>query len=263
MITSAQNKRIQEVRRLCSKRKEREAAGLYIAEGIRLVEEALSHAEDCAFLLWCAPLPPRAEKLVKGFSSAGVSTEEITPQLMDSIAGTDSPQGVLAVMRMAPLPLPQKADFILIADGIQDPGNLGTLFRTAAAAGADALLLMPGCADEFSPKVIRSGMGTHFRLPFARMDWDTAEKWLHDFSGMQILAADSDGGISCWETDLRRPTALIIGSEANGPCDRALSLSDARILIPMPGEIESLNAGIAAGILIFEVVRQRNISQKG
>lgn len=258
MITSAQNKRIQEVRRLGTKRKERETAGLYIAEGIRLVEEALSHSKDCAYLLWCAPLSERAEKLIKGFADAGVSVEEITPQLMDSIAGTDSPQGVLAVMRMAPLPLPENADFVVIADGIQDPGNLGTLFRTAAAAGVDALLLMPGCADEFSPKVIRSGMGTHFRLPFARMDWNAAERWLHTLPDMQILAADSDGGISCWKTDLRKSTALIIGSEANGPCDRALAAADARILIPMPGKIESLNAGIAAGILIFEVVRQRN-----
>lgn len=258
MITSAQNKKIQEVRRLSGKRKEREASGLYIAEGIRLVEEALPYAEDCVYLLYSTPLSSRAEALVRGFTDAGVSAEEVTPQLMDSIAGTDSPQGVLAVMRMAPLPLPEKADFVVIADGIQDPGNLGTLFRTAAAAGADALLLMPGCADEFSPKVIRSGMGTHFRLPFARMDWEQAGEWLHSFPGLQILAADSDGGVSCWKTDLRRPTALIIGSEANGPCDRALALSDARILIPMPGQIESLNAGIAAGILIFEVVRQRS-----
>ena len=262
MITSAQNKKIQDVRRLVSKRKERESAGLYIAEGIKLVEEALVHAEDCAYLLWCAPLSDRAAALVKGFADAGVSVEEITAQLMDSIAGTDSPQGVLAVMRMSPLPLPEACDFVIIADGIQDPGNLGTLFRTAAAAGANALLLMPGCADEFSPKVIRSGMGTHFRLPSARMTWDEAENWLHGFSGMQILAADSDGGVSCWQTNLFKPTALIIGSEANGPCDRALELSDARILIPMPGKIESLNAGIAAGILIFEVVRQRMSSNQ-
>lgn len=257
MITSAQNKKIQEVRRLGGKRKEREAAGLYIAEGIRLVEEALSHAEDCAYFLWSAPLSERAKTLVRNFEGKGISAEEIDPRLMESIAGTDSPQGVLAVMRMKALPLPQKADFVIIADGIQDPGNLGTLFRTAAAAKADAVLLMPGCADEFSPKVIRSGMGTHFRLPIARMDWDRAETWLRGHSDMQILAADSDGGISCWETDLTGPTAIIIGSEGNGPCDRALAASDRRILIPMPGEIESLNAGIAAGILIFEVVRQR------
>ena len=261
MITSAQNKKIQEVRRLASKRKEREAAGLYIAEGIRLVEEALNHAAECAYLLWCAPLSERAEKLVNAFADAGVPAEEITPQLMDSIAGTDTPQGVLAVMRMNPLPLPEKADFVVVADGIQDPGNLGTLFRTAAAAGADALLLMPGCADEFSPKVIRSGMGTHFRLPFARMNWDEAGKWLRGFPDMKILAADSDGGISCWKTDLRGATALIIGSEANGPCEQALDLADSKILIPMPGEIESLNAGIAAGILLFEVVRQRTASK--
>ena len=172
MITSAQNQKIQLVRRLTAKRKEREAAGLYIAEGIRLAEEALKYALDCEFLLWSAPLSPRAEALVKGFADAGASVEEIDPRLMDSIAGTDSPQGVLAVMRMRRLPLPGNADFVIIADGVQDPGNLGTLFRTAAAAKADAVLLMPGCADEFSPKVIRSGMGTHFRLPILKTDWD-------------------------------------------------------------------------------------------
>lgn len=257
MITSAQNQKIQLVRRLTAKRKEREAAGLYIAEGIRLAEEALKYASDCEFLLWSAPLSPRAEALVKGFADAGASVEEIDPRLMDSIAGTDSPQGVLAVMRMASLSLPGKASLVIAADGIQDPGNLGTLFRTAAAAAADAVLLMPGCADEFSPKVIRSGMGTHFRLPIARMDWDKAEKWLRGIPDMRILAADSDGGISCWEASLTGPVTLVIGSEGNGPCERALAASDARVLIPMPGQIESLNAGVAAGILIFEAVRQR------
>lgn len=116
---------------------------------------------------------------------------------------------------------------------------------------------MPGCADEFSPKVVRSGMGTHFRLPSARMDWDAAEKYLRSMPGMRIFAADIVNAVSCWQTDLRQPTALVIGSEAEGPCERALSASDGSILIPMPGEIESLNAGIAAGILIFEAVRQR------
>ncbi len=262
MITSSQNQKIREVRALVSKRREREAAGLYITEGIRLVEEALAHAEDCAYLLWSGLLSARAEALVKGFADAGVPAEEIDPRLMDSIAGTDSPQGVLAVMRMRPRQLPEKAGFVILADGIQDPGNLGTLFRTAAAAGADAVLLMPGCADEFSPKVIRSGMGTHFRLPIVKTDWDSAERWLRAQPGMQVLAADSDGGTSCWKTDLTGPTAIIIGSEGNGPCDRALALSDGRILIPMPGAVESLNAGIAAGILIFEAVRQRSFKDE-
>ncbi len=258
MISSAQNRKIKQVRLLTAKRKEREVQQLYIAEGIRLVEEALSRAEDCAYLLWCAPLSDRARKLVDAFMAAGADVEEIDPRLMDSIAGTDSPQGVLAVMRMKTLPFPQDAHLVIIADGIQDPGNLGTLFRTAAAANADAVLLMPGCADEFSPKVIRSGMGTHFRLPIIRMDWDQAEELLKKNENMRILAADSDGGVSCWETDMTGPTALIIGSEANGPCDRALELANARVLIPMPGQVESLNAGIAAGILIFEAVRQRS-----
>ncbi len=257
MITSAQNAKIREVRLLTAKKKERETARRYVTEGIRLVEEALAHAEDCCYLLWSAPLSTRAEKLVRAFEAVGTHVEEIEPRLMESISDTDAPQGVLAVMRMNPLPLPKQADFVIVADGIHDPGNLGTLFRTAAAANADALLLMPGCADEFSPKVVRSGMGTHFRLPSARMDWDAAEKYLRSMPGMRIFAADIVNAVSCWQTDLRQPTALIIGSEAEGPCERALSASDGSILIPMPGEIESLNAGIAAGILIFEAVRQR------
>ena len=257
MITSAQNQKIREIRKLAAKRKERESSGRYIIEGVRLTEEALNWHKDCCYLLYTEPLPSRAEKLVEAFREKGVSAEAVTPQLMDSIAGTDSPQGVLAVMRMDPLPLPDNPDFLVIADGIQDPGNLGTLFRTAAAAGAEGVLLMPGCADVYNPKVIRSGMGTHFRLPFQQMDWESAEKYLRSVPGMRVLAADSDGGIACWDTDLRGPTALIIGSEANGPCDEALAAADARILIPMPGRVESLNAGIAAGILIFEVVRQR------
>ena len=261
MITSAQNQKIQEVRKLAAKRKEREASGRYIIEGVRLVEEALGRADDCCYLLYSEPLTARAEKLVRDFRKKGVSVEEITPQLMDSIAGTESPQGVLAVMRAVSLPIPEKPDFLLIADGLQDPGNLGTLFRTAAAAGADGVLLMPGCADVYNPKVIRSGMGTHFRLPIRQMEWDEAEAYLRAVPGMRILAADLDGAVSCWKTDLRGPVALIIGSEGNGPCDRALSLADGRILIPMPGAVESLNAGIAAGILIFEVVRQREIRE--
>lgn len=258
MITSSQNSKIQEVRRLCAKKKERDASGRYIVEGVRLCEEALKHAEDCCYLLYTAPSGERTGKLIADFSGLGVNCEEISGSLMDSIAGTESPQGVLAVMRMNRLPLPPNADFVIVADGIQDPGNLGTLFRTSAAANADALLLMNGCADEFSPKVVRSGMGTHFRLPSARMDWDQAESYLRSLPNLRVYAADSDGGVSCWETDLAAPCALIIGSEANGPCDRALALADSRVLIPMPGEIESLNAGIAAGILIFEAVRQRS-----
>ena len=261
MITSAQNAKIKEVRLLTAKKKDRESAQRYVAEGIRLVEEALAHADDCCYLLWSAPLSERAAKLVRAFEAAGTQVEEIEPRLMESISDTDAPQGVLAVMRMNPLPLPKQADFIIVADGIHDPGNLGTLFRTAAAANADALLLMPGCADAFSPKVIRSGMGTHFRLPFARMDWDAAEKYLRAMPGMRVFAADIVNAVSCWQTDFRQPTALVIGSEAEGPCDRALDVADGSVLIPMPGEIESLNAGIAAGILIFEVVRQRQTSK--
>lgn len=257
MITSSQNPKIQQVRRLSAKKREREESGCYLIEGVRLVEEALKYADDCSYLLYAEPLNERARNLVYSFQQRGIETEEISSQLMASSADTDTPQGVLAVMRMHKAELPVRGDFFVLADGIQDPGNLGTLFRTCAAAGVQSLVLMPGCVDVYNPKVIRSAMGAHFRLPFFQMSWLDAGIWLRGMPGMQILTADSNGGKSCWEMELKQPTTLIIGSEGAGPCAQALALSDGRILIPMPGNMESLNAGIAAGILIFEVVRQR------
>lgn len=257
MITSAQNSKVQLTRKLINSRKDREQNQCYVVEGVRLVEEAARTAKDCRFALFSEPASERTRTILKSFTDAGVETEEIKADLMSSISDTGTPQGLLAVMNRCVTALPEAPNFIVIADGIHDPGNLGTLFRTASAAKADALLLMPGCADEYSPKVLRSGMGAHFNLPFIHMDWDRVEIYLSANPKIQCLAADSDGGISCWKTDLTRPTALIIGSEADGPCEEALRLSDARVLIPMPGTAESLNAGVAAGILIFEVVRQR------
>lgn len=260
MITSIQNPKIQWARKLISQKKERDESGYYVIEGIRLVEEALQSSERCRLLFYTMPLTSRSEKLVHTFLDRGVEAEEITVQLMKAISDTESPQGILAVMEAQPPVRPDSADFIIILDSIRDPGNLGTLFRTTAAAGADLVILAPGCADPYAPKVLRSAMGTHFKLPFFQMNWDEIHDYTKTIPSLQILASDMEGGKSCWEYDLRSPTALVIGSEADGICQKALKLSNGKIFIPMPGKIESLNAAIAAGILIFEVVRQRSLN---
>ncbi len=257
MITSSQNPRIQQVRKLIAQKKERDESGFYVLEGVRLIEEAMKKKEHCRLLLYTDPLSPRAEALVRSFVDQGVDTEEIAAQLMKTISDTESPQGVLAVMEMTKPVIPDKLDFIIIVDAIRDPGNLGTMIRTAAAAAADILILTPGCADPYAPKVLRSAMGTHFMIPMVQMDWSEIAAKMKTIPDLQVLASIMDGGKSCRDYDLCKPTALIIGSEANGISRTAQDISDGKIFIPMPGNIESLNAAMAAGILIFEVVRQR------
>jgi RNA methyltransferase, TrmH family len=144
-------------------------------------------------------------------------------------------------------------DFILIPDQIRDPGNLGTLLRTAAAAGVETVLLPPETTDAFAPKVLRAGMGAHFRLPIHSLTWEEIKTLTND---MDVYIADMDGA-SCWETDLRKPLALVIGGEAEGASDEAQRLANGKISIPMSSGVESLNAGVAGSVLMFEVVRQR------
>ena len=172
---------------------------------------------------------------------------------MKSLSETETPQGVLAVLELTNLPIPKLPTFLLIPDQIRDPGNLGTLLRSAAAAGVDAALLPPETTDAFAPKVLRSGMGAHFRLPIQSATWDEIQKHTND---LQVFWADMNGR-SCWETDLCQPLALIVGGEADGASESARRLATMSLRIPMPGKAESLNAGVAGSVLMFEVVRQR------
>lgn len=259
MITSAQNSRIQWVRALLARRQDREKDGVFVIEGVRLVEEALNSSLHPRLVLFSSQLSTRGRRLVAAFAEMGVDVEEITPHLMDSLADTGTPQGVLAVLPFPQARPPSGLNFVVIADTLRDPGNLGTLLRTAAAAGAQAVFLAPGTVDAFSPKVLRAGMGAQLRMPVLTMDWPQIRQALKDQQNppLQVLLAEASQGLPPWQIDLRRPTALVIGGEAEGACEQARALADHLVAIPMPGKSESLNAAVAAGILIFEVVRQR------
>jgi TrmH family RNA methyltransferase len=187
--------------------------------------------------------------------SRGVDVEEISSSLIKSLSETESPQGILAVLELANLPIPDSPNFILIPDQIRDPGNLGTLLRTAAAAGVQAMILPPETTDAFAPKVVRSAMGAHFRLPVHSLTWDEIKRFC-GIANLQVYLADMEGQ-SCWETDLRQPVALIIGGEADGASEFAKQMANQKISVPMSGMMESLNAGVAGSVLMFEVIRQR------
>lgn len=253
MITSNQNPKIKLVRALLGRPKERREAGAFVVEGVRLVEEAAKGDWRFEIVLYDETLSERGRLQVESLRSKGVDVEEVSPSVMKSISETEAPQGILAVVEYLQLPIPQSPNFILIPDQVRDPGNLGTLLRSAAAAGVQAVLIPPETTDAFAPKVLRSGMGAHFRLPIQEMSWSEIEKAV---AGMRVYVADMDGR-SCWETDLRQPVALIIGSEAEGVSEFARKMANGKISIPMSGETESLNAGVAGSVLMFEVMRQR------
>ena len=256
VITSSQNSKIKLVRALLGRPKERREANAFVVEGVRLVEEALNSNWEVQFALYDETLSERGRSKVEGLQSRGVEVEMVSETLMKSMSETETPQGILAVLSLSQLPVTNSPDFILVPDQIHDPGNLGTLLRSAAATGVQAVLLPPETTDVFGPKVVRSGMGAHFRLPLRSTGWEEIGQ-ISRSAGMQIYLADMDG-TSCWETDLRQPLVLIIGGESEGASEQARKLANQQISIPMKGEMESLNAGVAGSILMFEVVRQRS-----
>ena len=267
MISSTHNPKLKLIRALQGRAKERRENGAFVVEGVRLVEEAVNANWQMRFVLFDETLNERGRSQVESLKSRGVDVEEISTSLMKSLSETESPQGVVAVLELNQLPITNFPNFILIPDQIRDPGNLGTLLRTAAAAGVQAVLLPPETTDAFAPKVVRSGMGAHFRLPIHSMSWREIEQVVRPAGvalsgeavskGLQVFLADMEGQ-SCWETDLRQPVALVIGGEADGASKSARKLANQKISIPMTGNIESLNAGVAGSVLMFEVVRQRS-----
>jgi RNA methyltransferase, TrmH family len=258
-ITSSANPKIQRVRALLEKRKIREEEQAFVVEGVRLTEEALASHWQAELVLFTDQLSERGKEVVSGFEQSGAEVVEIPTRLMEQVAGTETPQGLLAVIHRQAQSLPEALNFVLIADTLRDPGNLGTLLRTAAAAGVQAAFVSPGAADAFSPKVLRAAMGAHFRLPVMPMEWGDIRARCKEQArpSLTIYRAEADEGDVCWNYDLRGPLALMVGGEAEGSSPQARALADRAIRIPMPGGSESLNAAAAGSILLFEVVRQR------
>lgn len=256
MITSRKNPRIQQIRTLLSKKNERQSSGQCVLEGTRLLEEACQADWQPLFGFFTQPLTQRNQTLLQMLQSAGAALEEVPADLLSYMADTANPQGLVVVFQQRALAVPENPTFVLVLDAIRDPGNLGTILRSAAAAGVDLILLSEDCVDPYSPKVMRSAMGAHFHLPLQRLP---LTEIIHTCQQqhLQLFVADSNAGTSCWQQEYRSPTALVIGNEANGPSPLFHDHPVSYTKIPMPGGFESLNAAVAAGILLFEVTRQR------
>jgi TrmH family RNA methyltransferase len=253
VITSTTNERVKFVRAL-SQRKTRQEKGRFVVEGVRLCEEAFRANAQPEFVFYTADIPQRGRDLIVRWHNSGVVCLDVSLGVMKVASDTETPAGILAVLPFVERRLPQPPTLSVIADGLRDPGNCGSLLRTAAAAGADEVLLGPGTVDVYNAKVVRAAMGAHFRLPIAALTWPAIASHL---SGVQVWLADAHGELTYTDVDWSAPSALIIGSEAAGASAEAQKLASGRMRIPLYNDVESLNATAAAAVVLFEARRQR------
>lgn len=255
MLTSPRNPTIRHIRRLQRSARYRRDTGQFAIEGVRLVEEAVEAGFALDTILFAGDLDERGSAVLDRLRAAGHEPIAVADAVLRAAADTQTPQGLLAVLPIPTDPLPGGLSFMIVLDRVRDPGNLGAILRTAAAAGVEGVLLGPGCADPYQPKAVRAGMGAHFRLPVRAAAWQEIEAQV---AGLQVFLADASAPTVYTAADLTVPVALLIGGEADGAGTEIARLNPAGLRIPMPGGTESLNAAVAAGILLFETVRQRN-----
>ena len=252
-IASRDNKNLKLIRSL-RRKKGRMDSGLYFAEGMRMVQEALTDAEDAIqFVLVSDTFAEKNKIFINALDENGKTVYTARESLFLEICNTESPQGIGVVLRMPEFTAPdwEKSSFVLILDGIADPGNLGTMIRTAEAAGVSCVCLLKGCTDLYNPKTVRSTMGSLFRVRcLAGMQAQTLFPVLkqHGFT-IAVTALKQSSPLE--QVTLTGPRALVIGSEAFGVSDAVLAYADARVRIPMEGKVESLNAAVAAGIAMY------------
>jgi len=258
MITSLRNEKVRLVRALQTRRKVRLREGCFVIEGIRLGEEAVRAGAVPRFVLYTAAahMDERAAALIATWTEAEIPCYEVSEEVMEACSATETPPGLLAVVPIPSNPSPAEPTFVLVVDRVRDPGNLGTILRTALAAGVDWVTLAPGTVDPTNPKVVRAGAGAHFWLPVARMGWEAIGRAV---TGCRVYLAAARGERPYTEIDWSGRIALVVGGEAAGAGERARALAETTVFIPMAPGVESLNVAVATGVLLFEAMRQRGI----
>lgn len=256
LITSTTNENVKHVRSL-QRRRTRYQERAFIAEGVRAVEEGIQAGIQPAFLFHTTVTldSPRVRSILSQAEQQGAKIRAVSEPVMAAMADTVTPSGILAVFPMPSTFIPQPLTWALLVDGLRDPGNLGTILRSALAARIQLVVTTAGTVDVYSPKVVRAAMGAHFRLNLlVDPPWPAIEEAL---SGLRVLLAKPRAGNPYWEVDWRQPTALLIGGEAAGVSAETEKLAAGYVSIPMDREVESLNVAVAASVLLFEGTRQR------
>lgn len=257
MITSTANDKVKLARAL-HRRRHRYRERRFLVEGVRLLEEVARAGLAPGFVFYTADLvsDARGRALLDAMRRLTEAVYEVDTTVLQHAADTVTPQGVLAVVPFPELEPSSAPELVVVVDGVQDPGNLGTLLRTAEATGVGHVMLAPGTVDPYNPKVVRGAAGAHFRLPIAVADdWEQIGARVQ---GRSIWLADPGAERCYYDVDWTQPSALIVGSEAHGAGPEAERLGTGRIVIPMVGDAESLNAAVSAAVVLFEARRQRS-----
>ncbi|MGB8361124.1 MAG: RNA methyltransferase [Acidimicrobiia bacterium] len=250
-ITSSGNERIKALVRLRD-RVERDRTGLFLVEGPRLYARALASG-----------LTPLVTYVGEGDVETLGEVVRVEPSVLDKASYRKRSEGIIGMFHhfetgLNRIELPADP-LLLVVEDIEKPGNLGAMMRTAAAAGADALMTVGGTVDPFNPNVVRSSTGALFTLPLAVSSWEEMIPWLEDH-GIGVVAASPDGDVSLWDADLQGPVALVIGAEDAGLSEQAAAIARELVVIPQTDRgVDSLNASVAAAVVLFEAVRQRRV----
>lgn len=254
IITSASNEQIKKLINLREKSKVRKSTGLYLVEGIKMFMEI--PPQDLVDIYVSETFAKEKKELLSSYDY-----NIVTDALLKKISDTVTPQGIVCTVKQKKCTVDEiiehrnaEKSCIVVLDRIQDPGNLGTIVRTAEAAGISGIVMSSGCADIYSPKVIRSTMGSVFRVPFAVSDCLVEDIKRMKKAGIITYAAHLNGTIYSKELKVK-DLALLIGNEARGLSDEVSALADRMIKIPMEGKVESLNAAIATAILMYEAMK--------
>jgi TrmH family RNA methyltransferase len=255
MIESSSNSQFKKIQKLKKNVRFRRSEGCFVAEGWKMTEEALQRGMVRTLYVSASAMETTS------FSQQDVPVEVVSDKLFRELSDTVTPQGVLAVVSM---PEYRREDMIcsdeaalLCLENIQDPGNLGTMVRTAEGAGMSGVVLSSGCVDLFNPKVVRSTMGALFRVPFYVCEDITTEVESLKKDGFSIYAAHLEGTADYTEEEYSGRVGILIGNEANGLSDSLSELADKKVKIPMEGQLESLNAAVSAALFMYEVHRKR------
>jgi len=259
-LSSLQNPRIKGLVKLRDRR-HRDAEKRLLIEGYHELLMALECGLSVSELYLCPDLQkPGEEPLLERVTSAGTKVFTVTRQVMEKIAYRQSPDAWLAVAPVPPLDLarlnPNPSSTVVVVEGVEKPGNLGAILRSADAAGVDAVIVCDVRTDLFNPNVVRASKGALFGLPVAQAENGEVVGWLRE-KGFRIVAATPSATLTPWETDLAGPVAIAVGTEKEGLSPLWLHEADIQVSIPMTGKVNSLNVAQAATLLMYEVLRQR------
>jgi RNA methyltransferase, TrmH family len=263
IITSMQNERVKDLVRL-RERRHRDRTGRFIIEGFREITRAVDAGLAIETIYICPDLflGTNEPALIGRLDSIGTEVVELAAEPFRKASYRDRPEGLLAVAPQFPTGFdalsPGDSPLILVAEAIEKPGNLGTMLRTADAAGADAVIVADPTTDPFNPNVVRASTGTLFTVPLAIGSTAETIAWLRH-NAIRKVATTPDTDTLIWDADLRGPVAIVVGAEQYGLTDAWIDAADVGVRIPMAGMADSLNAAMAAGLALFEAVRQRRV----